>query len=138
MSEELNFGCEFLLLDSQVKGAIKECEGKHIQQVAYSSYHDALTQICFGCKKIRTSLKKDEDVEMNKKDHLDKIFTKQITIEDYKELENQINEYRKLYANAVLVKEKQFIEIMKEREDLLNLIIKLKRRISELKEEDLR
>ena len=39
-----------------VKEAIKECEGKHIQQVAYSSYHDALTQICFGCDKVRTSL----------------------------------------------------------------------------------
>ena len=43
-----------------VKKWIKECEGKHIQQVAYSSYHDALTQICFTCKKIRTSLKKEE------------------------------------------------------------------------------
>ena len=43
-----------------VKKQIKECEGKHIQQVAYSSYHDALTQICFGCRMIRTSLKKEE------------------------------------------------------------------------------
>jgi len=55
-----SFECEFLLLDSQVKGAIKECEGKHIQQIAYSSYHDALTQICFGCKKIRTNLKEQD------------------------------------------------------------------------------
>ena len=43
-----------------VKKCIKNCEGKHIQQVAYSSYHDALTQICFGCKKIRTSLKEED------------------------------------------------------------------------------
>ncbi len=43
-----------------VKSHIKSCEGKHIQQIAYSSYHDALTQICFGCKKIRTSLKEEE------------------------------------------------------------------------------
>lgn len=43
-----------------VKCHIKGCEGKHIQQVAYSSYHDALTQICFGCKKIRTNLKESE------------------------------------------------------------------------------
>ena len=43
-----------------VKQCIKECEGKHIQQVVYSTYHDAFTQICFGCKKIRTSLKKEE------------------------------------------------------------------------------
>ena len=41
----------------EIKKHIKECEGKHIQQVAYSSYHDALTQICFGCNKVRTSLK---------------------------------------------------------------------------------
>jgi len=37
---------------------IKDCEGKHIQQVAYSSYHNALTQTCFGCNKVRTNLKK--------------------------------------------------------------------------------
>lgn len=43
-----------------VKSHIKECEGKHIQQISYSSYHDALTQVCFGCKKIRTSLKESE------------------------------------------------------------------------------
>ncbi len=41
----------------EIKEQIKHCEGKHIQQVAYSSYHDALTQICFTCKKIRTNLK---------------------------------------------------------------------------------
>jgi len=45
------------MTQAQVKKAIKECEGKHIQQVAYSSYHDALTQICFGCGVVRTSLK---------------------------------------------------------------------------------
>ena len=54
------FELEFLELDSLVKGAIKTCEGKHIQQVCYSTYHDALTQICFGCNMIRTSLKKEE------------------------------------------------------------------------------
>ena len=40
-----------------VKKHIKQCEGKHIQQIAYSSYHDALTQICFNCGKVRTNLK---------------------------------------------------------------------------------
>ncbi len=43
-----------------VKKWIKNCEGSHVQQVAYSSYHDALTQICFGCKAIRTSLKEED------------------------------------------------------------------------------
>ncbi len=41
----------------QVKRHIRMCEGKHVQQIAYSSYHDALTQVCFGCDKVRTSLK---------------------------------------------------------------------------------
>ena len=40
-----------------IKKHIKNCEGKHIQQVAYSSYHDALTQICFSCGVVRTNLK---------------------------------------------------------------------------------
>lgn len=52
----------FLPTQEDVKENIKLCEGKHIQQIAYSSYHDALTQVCFNCKTIRTSLKK-EDLE---------------------------------------------------------------------------
>ncbi len=49
---------EVLYCDDQeeVKRWIKSCEGRHIQQVAYSSYHDALTQICFICEQVRTSL----------------------------------------------------------------------------------
>ena len=49
---------EVIFCDNQdaVKSHIKSCEGKHIQQIAYSSYHDALTQTCFNCKKVRTSL----------------------------------------------------------------------------------
>lgn len=49
-----------------VKNHIKSCEGKHIQQIAYSSYHDALTQICFTCQEIRTSLK-EKDVKDSKR-----------------------------------------------------------------------
>ena len=49
--------------DKYIKKAIKKCEGKHVQQVAYSTYHDSFTQICFGCQKIRTSMpKKDVNV----------------------------------------------------------------------------
>jgi len=50
---------EFITKDN-VEFNIKCCEGKHIQQVIYSTYHNALTQICFGCKKIRTSLEEDD------------------------------------------------------------------------------
>lgn len=40
----------------EVRKHIQNCEGKHVQQVAYSTFHDALTQICFVCKKIRTNI----------------------------------------------------------------------------------
>jgi hypothetical protein len=39
-----------------VRRATQECQGRHTQQVAYSTFHDALTQICFGCRKIRTNI----------------------------------------------------------------------------------
>ncbi len=46
------------------KGAVEHhiggCEGQHVQQVIYSTYHKALTQICFGCKKVRTSLSEED------------------------------------------------------------------------------
>ena len=40
----------------EVRKHIQECEGHHMQQVAYSTFHDALTQICYGCRKIRSNL----------------------------------------------------------------------------------
>ena len=50
-------------IEQMGKGAVEHhiqgCEGKHMQQVVYSTYHKALTQICFGCKKVRTSLKEE-------------------------------------------------------------------------------
>ena len=39
----------------EVRKQIQECEGKHSQQVAYSSFHDRLTQICWGCLKVRSN-----------------------------------------------------------------------------------
>ena len=46
----------------EVRGFIKECqEDNHIQQVAYSTYHDALTQVCFDCKRVRTNLDTSQD-----------------------------------------------------------------------------
>lgn len=42
--------------EKEIKNHIKLCEGKHIQQIAYSSYHNAFTQVCFTCEKVRTSL----------------------------------------------------------------------------------
>jgi len=41
----------------EVREHIKDCEGRHPQQVAFSTFHHALTQVCFGCRKIRSSIK---------------------------------------------------------------------------------
>jgi len=40
-----------------VREQIQNCESRHSQQIAYSSFHDCLTQVCFGCRKIRTNKK---------------------------------------------------------------------------------
>lgn len=43
----------------QVRNITQVCQNKnHIQQIAYSSYHDTLTQVCFTCKMIRTNMDK--------------------------------------------------------------------------------
>ena len=44
--------------EPQIKKHIKECAALgHFQQVSYSVHKSCLTQICFGCQKVRTSLK---------------------------------------------------------------------------------
>lgn len=43
---------------ADVRTHIQNCEGKHTQQAMYSTFHDALTQICFGCKMIRSTIKR--------------------------------------------------------------------------------
>jgi len=51
----------YFKIEKGVKDAIKNCQKKnHIQQVAFSTYHHALTQICFTCEKIRTSIQKGD------------------------------------------------------------------------------
>lgn len=54
--EEILFEFEHIDTMEEVRKQIQECEGRHKQQVAYSTFHDGLTQICFGCKKIRSNL----------------------------------------------------------------------------------
>lgn len=45
-----------LMNEKEVKKHIKLCEGQHTQQVSYSTYHNAFTQVCFDCKRIRTNM----------------------------------------------------------------------------------
>lgn len=48
----------------EVRNHIKTCEGRHTQQAIYSTFHDALTQLCFVCKKIRTTIKQFDGWEV--------------------------------------------------------------------------
>lgn len=45
----------------KIEGYIKNCEKEgHVQQVVFSTYHHALTQICFSCGMVRTSMSKGD------------------------------------------------------------------------------
>lgn len=45
-----------------VRARIQNCsERGHVQQVAYSTWHDALTQICFDCEKVRTNMEERDE-----------------------------------------------------------------------------
>ena len=52
----MKFDYEYIEKMEDVRKHVQSCEGKHKQQVAYSTFHDALTQICYGCRKIRTNI----------------------------------------------------------------------------------
>lgn len=52
----MNFNLRIKSGMDSVREQIKRCShSNHVQQVAYSTYHDALTQVCFTCRKIRTN-----------------------------------------------------------------------------------
>lgn len=54
MDDKNRFLYEPLDTVDAVRAAIRGCEGRHVQQVAYSSFMGALTQICFTCQRIRS------------------------------------------------------------------------------------
>ena len=53
----ITFTYEYLPTIKDVHKEIIKCEGKHPQQVSFSTFHNALTQVCFGCRKVRSSIK---------------------------------------------------------------------------------
>ena len=53
----ITFEYEHVGTQQEVREHIKQCEGKHTQQAIYSTFHDGLTQVCFVCKKIRSTIK---------------------------------------------------------------------------------
>lgn len=58
----MTFEYEYLRTQQEVIDAIRKCESRHTQQSVYSTFHDALTQICYGCKKIRTNILLKEEL----------------------------------------------------------------------------
>lgn len=47
----------YSLADTQeLEEVIGCCEGKHIQQVVYSTYHKGMTRVCFGCMQVDTTI----------------------------------------------------------------------------------
>jgi len=54
------FEYEFCKTQDEVRTHIQACEGKHTQQAIYSTFHDALTQVCYGCGKVRSTIFRPE------------------------------------------------------------------------------
>lgn len=50
------FEYEYIPEQVKVRRHIVKCEGRHTQQAIYSTFHDALTQICYGCMKVRSTI----------------------------------------------------------------------------------
>lgn len=53
---KIQFDYEFYETIDDVIEHIKKCEGHHKQQAVFSAFHTGLTQICFNCKKVRSTL----------------------------------------------------------------------------------
>jgi len=44
-----------------LRAKISACSEKdHVQQVAYSTYHDGITQICFTCEEVNTNIEEQK------------------------------------------------------------------------------
>ncbi len=56
--EKITFEYEYVEKQEDVREHIRNCEGRHTQQAIYSTFHDALIQVCFGCKLIRLIIKR--------------------------------------------------------------------------------
>ena len=57
----MTFQYEYYKTQEEVRKHIQKCEGNHTQQAIYSTFHDALTQVCYGCKKVRSTIRMSEE-----------------------------------------------------------------------------
>lgn len=56
----MTFTYEHIPDQADVRKHIQDCEGRHTQQAIYSTFHDALTQVCFGCLRVRSTIYRGE------------------------------------------------------------------------------
>lgn len=56
--DKITLDYEYIPEQEDVRKHIQACEGRHTQQAIYSTFHDALTQVCFGCLKVRSTIKR--------------------------------------------------------------------------------
>lgn len=54
----MTFDYEYVPDLIDLRDYIRACEGRHTQQAMYSTFHDALTQICYGCLKVRSTIQR--------------------------------------------------------------------------------
>lgn len=52
----ITFEYELLKTQEEVRERIRGCEGRHVQQAIFSTFMDTLTQICFTCQKVRSTI----------------------------------------------------------------------------------
>ena len=55
---KIQFDYEYVPNKEDLMNQIDECEGVHTQQAIYSTFHSALTQVCFGCQRVRSTIKR--------------------------------------------------------------------------------
>jgi len=56
-NQQILFEYEYIKKQEDVRKHIQACEGHHMQQAIYSTFHDGLTQVCFSCRKVRSTMK---------------------------------------------------------------------------------
>ena len=49
---------EYVPVMQELIQQIEICEPSHTQQAVYSTFHGALTQVCYGCLKVRSTIKR--------------------------------------------------------------------------------
>lgn len=54
----MHFTYDYIPRMEDVRSHIQDCEGRHTQQAMYSTFHDALTQVCFACQVVRSTVKR--------------------------------------------------------------------------------